>query len=366
MMSLQTTTLTRQTQKHTNVVTLDREGMQQQWMSAPRNGSDELSVFDELPADPAGVVAQIAFGGCGYHEAARARMGGAEWPLLWLQGDVCPGKHVQGSQVFAIQGQPLRRVRLDDRIVGSAWADADADYCLLAGILPADFAATRGAQTRSCFEQMETALQSVGMDFSRVARTWLYLDELLTWYGEFNEARTGFFKEHGVFERLIPASTGIGASNPAGAALTCGALAVRPRHRGVRISEVESPLQRPATEYRSSFSRAVEVAFSDHRLLTISGTASIASDGKSMFAGDVIQQIHRTLDVVEAILNSRDMTWENTTRAVGYFHDIHALPVFDACCRERGIAPLPLTPAHATICRADLLFEMELDAISMP
>ena len=54
----------------------------------------------------------------------------------------------------------------------------------------------------------------------------------------------------------------------------------------------------------------------------------------------------------------------NTTRAVGYFHDIQALPLFDACCRERGIAPLPLTPAHATICRADLLFEMELDAIA--
>jgi enamine deaminase RidA (YjgF/YER057c/UK114 family) len=108
----------------------------------------------------------------------------------------------------------------------------------------------------------------------------------------------------------------------------------------------------------------VEVACSDHRLLTISGTASISPDGKSMFAGDVVRQIHRTLDVVEAILDSRGMTWQNTTRAVGYFHDIQALPLFDACCRERGIAPLPLTPAHARICRADLLFEMELDAIA--
>jgi enamine deaminase RidA (YjgF/YER057c/UK114 family) len=306
----------------------------------------------------------MVFGGRSFYEPARARIGGAGLPLLWLQGDVCPGRHVSGAQAFVIPGQTLRRVSLQSGVVGSAWSDADADYCLLAGVLPADLAATRGAQTKSCFEQIEVALQRAGMDFSHVVRTWFYLDRLLSWYGEFNEARTVFFKERAVFQRLIPASTGIGASNPFGAALTCGALAIRPRNDRVRIREVESPLQRPATEYRSSFSRAVEVAYSGHRLLTISGTASIASDGLTMFAGDITRQIHRTLDVVEAILNSRSMNWEHAARAVAYFHDIQALSLFDACCRERGIAPLPLMPAHATICRSDLLFEMELDAIA--
>jgi enamine deaminase RidA (YjgF/YER057c/UK114 family) len=271
---------------------------------------------------------------------------------------------VQGGQAFVIRGQKLRRVKLGNRIVGSAWSDADADYCLLAGILPVNLDAARGSQTRTCFEQMEAALQQAGMDFSHVARTWLYLDELLSWYKEFNDARTRFFKERGVFDRLLPASTGIGAKNPAGAALTSGALAIRPRRKGIRIQEVDSPLQRPATEYRSSFSRAVEVVGSDHRLLTISGTASIASDGSSMHTGDVVKQIHRTLDVVEAILDSRGMSWQNTSRAVGYFHDIASLAVFDSCCRERGIAPLPMIPAHATICRSDLLFEIELDAVA--
>jgi hypothetical protein len=39
--------------------------------------------------------------------------------------------------------------------------------------------------------------------------------------------------------------------------------------------------------------------------------------------------------------------------------------VFEACCEKRGIAPLPLAPAHATVCRGDLLFEMELDAAAV-
>jgi enamine deaminase RidA (YjgF/YER057c/UK114 family) len=365
MLSLQPVKITREASKHCEAITADRDGFQERFISARSDGSeDELAIFDGLVPPSDNVVAQMVFGGCGFHDAALTRMAGADCPLLWVQGDVCSGTHVSGTQTFVLDGQTPRRLVLDGRVVGSMWSDADADYCLLAGILPTDLTAKRGEQTTSSFEQIEAALQQAGMDFSHVVRTWLYLDDLLTWYGEFNDARTEFFKSRGVFERLIPASTGIGASNPAGAALLSGALAIRPRRSGVRIQEVESPLQRPATEYRSSFSRAVEVATPDRRWLTISGTASIAADGKSMFAGDVVKQIHLTLDVVEAILRSRGMDWSNATRAVGYFRDIRALPVFDACCHERGMSPLPLAPAHATVCRADLLFEMELDAIA--
>lgn len=350
---------------HSQVVALNRDGALQKFISARREGPDEMSIFDDFPPASGTIVAQMVFGGCGFEESARAHMGGAGWPLLWVQGDVCPGTQVSGVQAFVMEGKPVLPIVLADRVVGSFWTDADADCCLLAGILPVHSAGDRGAQTRSCLEQMEAALQKAGMDFSHVVRTWLFLDDLLAWYDEFNAARTSFFLSRGVFERMIPASTGIGASNPAGAALAAGALAIRPKRERVRIYEVASPLQCKATEYRSSFSRAVEVAFPDRRMLIISGTASIAADGASMFAGNVKKQIHLTLDVVEAILRSRGMAWQDATRAVVYFREIGDLPVFEDCCRERGIAPLPLAPAHATVCRADLLFEMELDAIAM-
>jgi enamine deaminase RidA (YjgF/YER057c/UK114 family) len=349
---------------NTDVITLDRGSLQERFISATNTGSDQLSIFDSFPPASGTLAAQIVFGGCGFHDAARARMDGAAWPLLWLQGDVCPGTTVSGIQAFAVDGQDLRRVVVNGRVVGSSWSDADADYCLLAGILPADSAANRGAQTYSCLEQIELALHEAGMIFSHVVRTWFFLDELLDWYGEFNAARTAFFETRDVFKRLIPASTGIGAGNPSGAALAAGALAIRPKHNRVHIQEVSSPLQCPATEYRSAFSRAVEVEFPDRRMLIISGTASIAPTGESLFIDDTAKQIHLTLDVVEAILQSRGMNWHNTTRAVGYFHDIRALPTFEACCRERGIPRLPFVPAHATVCRADLLFELELDAVA--
>lgn len=356
--------ITREQTNNHGVITLERENSREQFINAVRNGRDELSVFDGFPPATGNVVAQMAFGGRAFCAPASQRMGGVRWPMLWAQGDECRGAQVSGMQAYAIEGLPVRQVVMGGRVLGSRWADPDAEYCQLAGILPADLNAARGIQTRSCLEQIEVALAKVGMDFSHVARTWFYLENLLDWYEEFNSARTAFFKDRHVFDRLIPASTGIGASNPHGTALVAGALAIRPKSNRIRIQEVESPLQCPATDYRSSFSRAVEVAYSDHRRLLISGTASIAADGTSVFAGDVVKQIHLTLDVVEAILKSRGMHWQDTVRAVGYFRDIGDLPTFDDCCRVRRMSSLPLTPAHATVCRDDLLFELELDAIA--
>jgi enamine deaminase RidA (YjgF/YER057c/UK114 family) len=354
----------KQNQQYGYKVVLDRSGERKLFISVSRETGDDLEIFNEFPPSTGEVAAQLVFGGCGFEQAARARMSGAKWPVLWAQGDVCPGTHLSGTQVFIVEGQSIRQVMIGDQVVGSAWSDEDADYCLLTGVLPANPGDARGCQTTSCMQQIEVALHQAGMNFSNIVRTWFYLDHLLDWYDEFNAARTKFFETRGVFDRMVPASTGIGASNPADTALAAGALAIRPRNGRVHIQEVQSPLQCPATDYRSSFSRAVEVGFPDRRLLIISGTASIAAEGASMFADDVTRQIHLTLDVVEAILKSREMDWTNTVRAVGYFRRIEDLPLFERCCRERGIAPLPLVPAHAIVCRDDLLFEIELDAIA--
>ncbi len=345
------------------VITLDGCGAQERLISTRINGHEPREMFAGFPPASSQIAAQLVFGGCRFEKEARARVDGAGWPLLWVQGDGSSGNQIVGVQTFELEGCSLRRVTAGDRVIGTCWSDSDADYCLLAGVLPTDPTAHRSVQTRSCFQQIEAALQQADMDFSHIVRTWFYLDKLLAWYDEFNTVRTAFFQSRGVFNRLLPASTGIGAGNPAGAALTAGVLAVRPRHNRVQIQTVTSPRQGPATAYCSSFSRAVELAFPTRRQLIISGTASITPGGKTAFAGNPRQQMHLTLEVVEALLKARGMDWSHATRAVGYFQNIRALDTFDACCRERHIPPLPMAPAHAAICRSDLLFELEIDAV---
>lgn len=359
-----TLTATRRPQVGLHTRSITRGMVTDTFMGLQTKADDPLAVFRDFPPEPSEVVAQLVFGGCGFHEEAVAAMGGVNWPLMWQQGDSCNGRHVAGTQVLTVRGTAIRRLEVNGRVVGSCWSDADADYCLLAGVLPSNLKASRPVQARQVFENIERILKQAGMGFDSVVRTWLFLDGLLDWYNDFNAVRTAFFKQRGVFEHLVPASTGIGASNPSGSALLAGALAVRPRHAGMTIEAVASPLQCPALNYRSSFSRAVELGFPDYRHLIISGTASIAPGGETMHEGDVRAQIDLTMRVVRAILESRGMTWDSTVRALAYFESMNDVPHLVEYCRANGIPNLPVIDAHATVCRSDLLFEIELDAIA--
>lgn len=336
----------------------------------PADGASPFAVFgdlaDHVRARGERIVAQFVFGGTGnvrdgLRELERAT-GGVNWPVTWIHADGDAGKETTGTQAYVVADPAARPVRLGDRIVGTCYRDACADYCLLGDVLPADPTASREAQTRSVYERCEAALETVGMDYSHVMRTWLYLDRLLDWYAEFNAVRTRFYEERGVFERLLPASTGIGIANRHGAALVLCALAVKVRDRRMTLREVASPLQCPATNYRSSFSRAVELETPAYRQLHISGTASIAADGRSIHEGDLRAQIATTMDVVAAILQSRGMDWTHATRGIAYVKNLADAAATQDCLARLLPVPGVVMLGHADVCRPELLFEIELDA----
>ncbi len=280
-----------------------------------------------------------------------------------LHGDACTGRTITGTQFNALAGTNLKPVMDADRKVGHWYETTDARYCLLGDIRADDLATPREEQAYAVFEKMERLLKQAGMEFTDIARTWFYLSDLLNWYDAFNAVRTRFFKDRGVFEKMVPASTGIGAGSAAGEAIVSALLAVKPRHEGAKVFAVPSPLQGPALDYRSSFARAVEIAQPGARLLTISGTASIAPNGETMHAGDTGKQIKRTMEIVHAILQSRGMEWQNTVRAIAYFKDISEAHLLEQYCSEHQLPDLPVALSHADICRNDLRFELELDAV---
>ena len=268
-----------------------------------------------------------------------------------------------GVHLHAVADAQVTPLVLDGQVVGTLVKGPYADECMLRGIRAPDTTVAPDVQARTTFERMEQALGLAGMDFSHVARTWLYLDDILSWYGDFNRVRTAFFTERGVFDGLVPASTGIGGSNPHGAAMVAGIYAVKSSNAEVTVQVVPSPLQCPALEYGSSFSRAVEVGMPDLRRLFISGTASITPDGQTQHPGDVMAQTARTCEVIAAILESRDMGWEDVTRATAYVRFHEDVDVFEQYREAVGMPRLPVVVAHNVICRDDLLFELEADAV---
>ena len=256
-----------------------------------------------------------------------------------------------------------REVFDGERLIGTLFENADATALFFEEIVPSDLTASHEDQTTSIFETIDRVLKAEGMEFGHLVRTWFYLDKILDWYDRFNAARTPFLKEHGAFEGLMPASTGIGIANRFDAAVVAGAMAIQ--CKGATVVEVASPMQCSAVEYKSSFSRAVEVTrVNGRRELYISGTASIEPGGKTAYVGDTESQIELTMQVVNAILQSRGMNWNHCTRAIAYIKDPKDTPLFAQYLCENKLEALPLTWMHADVCRDDLLFEIELDAIA--
>ena len=68
------------------------------------------------------------------------------------------------------------------------------------------------------------------------------------------------------------------------------------------------------------------------------------------------------MEVVAAILESRQITWDHVTRGIGYFKHAEDIPLFQRYCDARGLPAMPLVMVKNDICRDDLLFELELDA----
>jgi enamine deaminase RidA (YjgF/YER057c/UK114 family) len=317
------------------------------------------------------VLRQDVFGTPAQHDSAprmlREICGDVDWPVTWLEEGDSLGERLTGTHLYAVRGAPVRRLEHAGEVVGSVFSDGTADYCHIGSIVSRDLSAGRMEQARDVLERIEAVARLAGMDFSHVVRTWFYNDRILDWYADFNTVRTQFFEERGVFDGLVPASTGIGGGNRCGAALVAEALLVRPLDpsSGVpRVKEVPSPLQCPATAYRSSFSRAVEVVHPGLRRLYVSGTASIDPAGGTAHVGSVKGQTELTLDVIEGILESRGMGWPDVTRAIAYVKSGADAARYHETLRRRGMAPLPAVVTENDVCRDDLLFELEVDAVT--
>ncbi len=255
-----------------------------------------------------------------------------------------------GMQFCAATGASVTPLKDRGHVTGFLLEDASSRRVFLGGLTASDRQASRSDQTREVFSRIESTLMASGFGFQDVVRTWFYNENILDWYGDFNAVRTEFFKAHGVSR--MPASTGIGAPNPAGTALVCRALAVsRDAHT------VESPLQCDAFAYGSAFSRAMEITDSHSGFLSVSGTASIEPGGLSVHQNDTAAQIALTWNVVDALVRNAGYSMTDAVRAIAYFRHPADIPLWQTFADPS----LPCVTLGSHVCRDDLLFELEVD-----
>jgi len=119
----------------------------------------------------------------------------------------------------------------------------------------------------------------------------------------------------------------------------------------------------------SSFSRALRLDFGGHKVLLVSGTASVNEEGKAEHIGDFNAQLWRTYVNITNLLAAEEMTWHDVVRTTNYLRDIERdyaefNKIRTSFYTWLKLDPLPAsTGIQARLCWETLLVEIEVYAI---
>ena len=270
---------------------------------------------------------------------------------------------IAGVHVHAIRGNSAPApLRLGKSPHGRWVSVKGRRYAALSG-LSAPRAGSAPEQARKTYEKAEAVLKRVGADMRSVARTWVWLDDILSWYGDFNRARSRFFLERGLLdgkpeEGQPPASTGIGVSLAGGA--RCGLDLIAVFGPGASLTHYRvAGTQGFAYKYGSAFSRASSAPMPAGETIFVSGTAAIDAHGATQHIGDARAQIRDTIAHVRAVLKDMNCTDQDVVQATVYCKTAEIEAIF-----RKGQRRLvwPHIMVISDICRDDLLVEIEATA----
>ncbi len=270
-----------------------------------------------------------------------------------------------GAQVHAVRSpEPPVVLRGCDLAHGGArLLSLNGDSWLSVNGLSPSVDVSEAEQARQMFFCTGCFLHQAGTSMKAVARTWLWLKDICSWYDDFNEARTSFFQAQGLLDagsgtRHLPASTGIGLHGPNGAACTLDLIALPGRGDCIELVEAGGD-QHSAFEYGSAFSRAAVAPMPGGKTVFISGTAAIDPTGRTEHVARVEAQIDDTIAHVRSLLADLECSDKHVVTSLAYCKDAEVERTFRERWDDLG---WPCIPMIGDVCRPDLLFEVEVTA----
>jgi len=234
-------------------------------------------------------------------------------------------------------------------------------YFTLSGI-SARQVPTAAKQARAMLEKAESAIKANGGDMFSVPRTWLWLNDMLSWYDSLNNIRNKFYSERGLLKKngeyFLPASTGIGLAPSNGAMCAMDLVAVLEPKNSIQYVQTTGK-QKSAFEYGSAFSRATIAPSPAGQTVFVSGTASIDDTGATTNIGDAEAQIKDTIENVQAVLTDTNCGDEDVVQAMAYCKTPEVEKIFNSF---KSSVDWPWITMICDVCRDDLLFETEAAA----
>jgi enamine deaminase RidA (YjgF/YER057c/UK114 family) len=295
----------------------------------------------------------------------------SDGPITYVAADPPWGEGLSGVIIHAVSLDNVDDVWTimdGDSPCGRGWRRNGATYLQLQNIQGQT--GSRSDQVRGILKRAEDILIQNGASYKDVARTWFYLSDILDWYPEFNEARNRKYAEFGIMpgpgdtRLLLPASTGIGADAPSGAAASMDLLAVvRSDDTTLPVRKMTNRGQLDAFRYGAAFSRGAVIEENDVKVIEVSGTAAIDEHGVSLYPGDIRSQIICTLDKIKTLLGQEGAGLADICAATVFVKRPEYAEVFRQVAVDQGLADLPAVCVVADVCREELMFEIDAEAV---
>ena len=215
------------------------------------------------------------------------------------------------------------------------------------------------------FRQLQSILDEMNCSVSNIVRTWFYLNNILTEYPSFNQARNQFFKQNEISfatdSKDLPASTCIGGKTHCDNSAMM-LVAMHSKDKFFSKQRIYNNMQNEAEGndylYQPAFSRAMMVSNGAEYELQISGTASVGKDGKTEFEGNSYKQIGLTLKNITNILDSVGMQISDIVESNVFVKSKEYYDIFLDICGQLKIE-FPHVCVIGDVCRGDLLFEID-------
>ncbi len=222
------------------------------------------------------------------------------------------------------------------------------------------------AQTRGVFDALTGTLTAQGGTLrDHCVRTWIYVKDVDVFYHGMVKSRTELFEQHGLTaDTHYIASTGIeGACAHQFDVVAMDAYSVLGMAPEQMSFLNDLDYMCATKDYNVTFERGTRIGYADRAHHFISGTASIDKVGAVVHPGDVIAQLDRALENVDAILRPGAATLADMTHLLVYLRDPTDHPRVEAHLAER-LPDVPALLVHGAVCRPEWLIEIEGIAIS--
>lgn len=293
----------------------------------------------------------------------------------YIEGESCYGNPLAGIQLRGFrpsEEQEIVKILREGNIPrGRIWSRNGAKFLQLQSLHDENLSKERGRreQTEEMFRKAKNILKSEGASFRDVVRTWIYVNNILKWYNEFNSARNTCYSEFGLLhngdvnhaeEIFLPASTGIEGKNPSGASTIMDLLAVTQRAgTGIEIQPLYGIRQRSPYRYGSAFSRAMRLTEPEEKWVFVSGTASINEKGENIYIGDLNSQVKHTVKVVDSLIRPEGASFSDLCEATVFLKRKSDFALYQETAESLGLSDIPAVYLVADVCWDELLFELD-------